>query len=266
MSFCEEQLEMKMSQDKGRTKAAQANERSDTAALPKAEKSPPFPELPAKMLIAIDGWAQSGKNSAGEKVAEYLGGVLVDSGRFYRAITKACADSGVDIGNADAVTAYVRKATLDVRLERVAGVVDEAQVAVNGQWFTKEELKPLGLQTSLVAAVPVVRSVVNSTLRMCESYGRVVMLGRDIGGAVFPATPYKFFLDATEEVREQRHMQSTNTHGAKQRDIYDASRVVFTEHSLLIDTSKLSVEEVCGVILVEVFWRAQQETGNKGSP
>lgn len=250
---------MKMNQGNRRTEPSEPKERSGEVELAKTEKGLPFPELPAKMLIAIDGWAQSGKNSAGEKVAEYLGGVLVDSGRFYRAITKACADSGVDIGNADAVTAYVRKATLDVRLARVVGAVDEAQVAVNGQWFTNEELKPLGLQTSLVAAVPEVRSVVNLALRMCESYGRVVMLGRDIGGTVFPATPYKFFLDATEEVREQRHMQSTNTHGAKQRDIYDASRVVFTENSLLIDTSKLSVEEVCGVILVEVFWRASQQ-------
>lgn len=225
----------------------------------------PFPELPGAMIIAIDGWAQSGKNSTGEKVAEYLGGVLVDSGRFYRAITKACLDSGVDIGNGDEVVALVRKATLDVRMARTIGVVDEAQVAVNGHWFTKEELKPVGLQTSFVAAVPEVRDVVNSALRMFESYGRVVMLGRDIGGTVFPATPYKFFLDATEEVREQRHMKSANTHGAKQRDIYDASRVVFTESSLLIDTSKLSVEEVCGVILAKVFWRASQDKTDERS-
>ena len=228
-----------------------------TVPASKRKKTLPFPELPGTMLIAIDGWAQTGKNSAGEKVAEYLGGALVDSGRFYRAITKACRNSGVDIGNADAVATFARKATFDVRLAREVGVVDEAQVAVNGRWFTKEELKPLGLQTSLVAAIPQVREVVNSALRMCESYGRVVMLGRDIGGAVFPSTPYKFFLDATEEVREQRHFESTNTYGAKKRDIYDASRVVFMENSLLIDTSKLSVEEVCGVILVEVFWRAQ---------
>jgi len=46
-------------------------------------------------------------------------------------------------------------------------------------------LKLLGLQVPLVAAVPVVRNLVNATLRMCECYGRVVMLGRDIGGVIF---------------------------------------------------------------------------------
>ena len=92
--------------------------------------------------------------------------------------------------------------------------------------------------------------------QLCECYGRVVMLGRDIAGVVFPGTPYKFFLDATEEVREQRHVKSTNARGAKKRDIYDQSRVIFTEDSLMIDTSKLEPGEVSGIILVEVFWRA----------
>jgi cytidylate kinase len=246
---------MEIKQTKSRpNREPDQNEKSGSN--PAGKSALPFPELGERIVIAIDGWAQTGKNSAGEKVAEYLGGVLVDSGRFYRAITKACLDGGVTIGDADAVTAYVRKATLDVRLARVVGVVDEAQVAVNGCWFTKEELKPLGLQTSLVAAVPQVREVVNSALRMCESYGRVVMLGRDIGGKVFPATPYKFFLDATEEVREQRHFQSTKSFGAKKRDLYDASNVMFSEDALIIDTSRITPEKVCGIILVEMFWRS----------
>jgi hypothetical protein len=84
----------------------------------------------------------------------------------------------------------------------------------------------------------------------------VVMLGRDIAGVVFPHTPFKFFLDATEEVREQRHVKSTNARGAKKRDLYDQSRVIFMEDSLMIDTSKLEPGEVSGIILVEVIWRA----------
>ena len=37
---------------------------SDEIALPKVGDGLPFPELPAKMIVAIDGWAQSGKISA----------------------------------------------------------------------------------------------------------------------------------------------------------------------------------------------------------
>ena len=234
-----------------------AAKQTEDASLPK--RTDPFPELPTKMIIAIDGWAHSGKNTAGELVARHLGGVLVDSGRFYRALTRACLQAEVDINNGDEVVAWCKRVALDVRLANEGGTAEEAQVAVNGRWFTKDELKQVGLQTSLVAAVPEVRKLVNTTLRLCECYGRVVMLGRDIAGVVFPHTPFKFFLDATEEVREQRHVKSTNARGAKKRDIYDQSRVIFTEDSLMIDTSKLEPGEVSGVILVEVFWRASAQ-------
>src|SRR5262249_35182193 len=100
----------------------------------------PFPELPAQMLIAIDGWAQTGKNSAGEIVAEQLGAVLVDSGRFYRAVAKACLGDNVNISNPATVEGWCRGVALDVRLARDGCRVEEAHVAVNGSWFGKEEL------------------------------------------------------------------------------------------------------------------------------
>jgi cytidylate kinase len=226
----------------------------------------PFPDVPATMVIAIDGWAQTGKNTTGALVAQYLGGVLVDSGRFYRAVTRACIEAGLNIHDHDAVTSWLKSATVDVHLARDGGDVSEAQVAINGKRFIKEDLKDLGLQVSAVAAIPAVRELVNERLRACEALGRVVMLGRDIGGHVFPQTPYKFFLDATEEVREQRHVKSTNKRGAVQRDTYDANNVMFTDDSLLIDTSRLEPERVCGVILVEVFWRAEQLKNKPAEP
>jgi cytidylate kinase len=248
---------MEIKHTKGSSKGSGEQEQnSERLAAVNVSREIPFPELPEKMIVAIDGWAQTGKNTSGELVARHLGGVLVDSGRFYRALTAACLEAGVDIGNHEAVSSWCKKAALDVRLAEEGGVAEEAQVAVNGRWFTKEELKQVGLQTSLVAAVPDVRELVNTTLRLCECYGRVVMLGRDIAGVVFPHTPFKFFLDATEEVREQRHVKSTNARGAKKRDIYDQSRVIFTEDSLMIDTSKLEPGEVSGIILVEVFWQS----------
>ena len=252
---------MKMNQKTSGTKTTNnpptdTGQKSEDISLPKPDEGLPFPALPTRMVVAIDGWAQSGKNTSGELVAEHIGGVLVDSGRFYRALTRGCMESNVDINNPKAVVAWCKGVAMDVRLAREGCRVDEAQVAVNSRWFTKEELKKVGLQTSLVAAIPYVREVVNTALRMCECYGRVVMLGRDIAGVVFPHTPFKFFLDATEEVREQRHVKSTNARGAKKRDIYDQSRVIFTEDSLMIDTSKLEPGEVSGIILVEVFWRA----------
>ena len=227
---------------------------------PKASASPsenlPFPDVPDKLVIAIDGWAQTGKNTTGALVAEYLGGVLVDSGRFYRALTLGCMEAGLQPFDQPAVAEWCKLAVIDVRLAKEDGTVPEAQVAVNGRCFTKAELAHLGLRVCAVASIPEVRAIVKACLRDCESLGRVVMLGRDIGGEIFPETPFKFFLNATEEVREQRHFQSTGEMGSVKRDLYDASNVMFSEDALMIDTSRITPEKVCGLILVEVFWRS----------
>lgn len=228
----------------------------DEIKLPKLSIGLPFPQLPRRMIVAIDGWAQTGKNTTGELVADSIGGVLVDSGRFYRGITKACMEAGVNLRSKEEIAKFCRGVTLDVCFGIEGGKVAEAQVSVNGRKFSKEDLRNFGSQTTKVASVFKVRELVNSTLRLCDCYGRVVMLGRDIGGVVFPNTPFKFFLDAPEYIREERHIKTTNSEGAIERDLEDKSRVIFADNALMIDTGKLVPEEVRGIILVEVFWRA----------
>jgi cytidylate kinase len=238
-----------------------------TKALPKQQAEtfseleplpPAFNQLPAKLIVAIDGWAQSGKNTAGELVAKQIGGVLVDSGRFYRALTKASLDAGYDLRDSQIITSFCRTANLAIRLVREGGKVAEVAVSVNGHCYTKEELNRVGLETSQVARIREVRDIVNNGLRLCQRYGRVVMLGRDIGGVVFPYTPYKFFLDASEKIREQRHRQTTQTSGAAKRDRNDASQVVFAENALLIDTGMTCPEEVRGIIVMDLLWRTAE--------
>lgn len=109
--------------------------------------------LPRKVVVAIDGWARSGKNTAGEEVCKALNGVLVDSGRFYRAVTKACLNGNVNLESEEAVSQFCRSAVLDIRTREEKGQATEVEVAVNGCWFTQEELSPLNLEVSKVARV-----------------------------------------------------------------------------------------------------------------
>jgi len=219
----------------------------------------PCHELPKQMIVAIDGWAQTGKNTSGELVAEAIDGVLVDSGRFYRAMTQACLNAAVDLGNPAAVIRFCRETTIEVRLGRDGGKVDEALVGVNGEWFGKAELQRVGAETPKVARLPAVREVVNAALRLCAGHGRVVMLGRDIGGVVFPETPFKYFLDAAEDIREQRHLRSTQTQGAVQRDRQDQKQTAFAVDALLIDTGKLEPAEVRAVIMHSLLCRTAEQ-------
>ena len=113
----------------------------------------PYPSLPTKLVVAIDGWAHSGKNTTGELVAEAIQGVLVDSGRFYRAFTRACIDRGINLDAEEKVAEFCWNSSLDCRLLHDGGRVMELQVAIGGRWFTKEDLNWVANDTSKVARV-----------------------------------------------------------------------------------------------------------------
>lgn len=216
--------------------------------------------LPRKMVVAIDGWAHSGKNTAGEEICKALNAVLVDSGRFYRAVTKACIKVRVNLENEEEVSQFCRSAVLDIRTRREKGQAAEIEVAVNGYWFTKEELSPLNLEVSKVARVRAVREIVNEALHKSERWGRVVMLGRDIGSVVCPKTPFKFFLYASEEVREQRHFASNGQLGAVERDLMDQQHLQVCKGASKINTGLFPPHRVRYAILFDLWVKLLLET------
>jgi cytidylate kinase len=225
-----------------------------------SERTPlvPHHNLPKQMIVAIDGTAQSGKSTVAEIIAQAVGGVVVDSDRIYRALTLACLNAGVPLNDTERVKAFFYEITLIIRLGWDGGKAKEALPFVDGRLFSKGELKAVAAETWKVAAVAEIRKAVLSALRSCAIFGRVVMLGQNIGGAVFPKTPYKFFLDAPIDVREARHQHEFGYPGAAQRDSRDDQRILFPDDGLLIEGGSLNPEEVSGIILVEVFWRADE--------
>jgi cytidylate kinase len=79
------------------------------------------------------------------------------------------------------------------------------------------------------------------------------MEGRDIGSAVFPETPYKFYIDASPEVRAQRRAKQGLQDSIAQRDKVDSSRraspLVIAEDAHVIDSSHLTVDGVVGELV-----------------
>ena len=79
------------------------------------------------------------------------------------------------------------------------------------------------------------------------------MEGRDIGSVVFPDTPYKFYVDATEEVRQQRRAAQGLTDQISQRDKADSQRksspLKVPDGAQVIDSSEMSLEEVVAEIV-----------------
>ena len=79
------------------------------------------------------------------------------------------------------------------------------------------------------------------------------MEGRDIGSVVFPDTPYKFYIDASPDVRLRRREAQGQQDQIAARDRADSSRrnspLIIAEDALVIDSSNLTIEGVVGEII-----------------
>lgn len=204
-------------------------------------------ELPRKMLVAVDGCSQSGKFAVGELVAYEIDAQLVDSGRFYRAITRACLDAKTNLDDETAVARFCESSLIDVRFQNEGGLVNEAQIAIDQRWYTKDDLKSLEDEVSNVAKVCKLRDLVNYHLRRCENGERVVIVGRDIGTFVFPDTPFKFILDAPRQMHGQRNPVTAGVWGTLGQN--QIAEVVVRGGAMVIANGSTLPVEDCGEIV-----------------
>ncbi|MGB8463986.1 MAG: (d)CMP kinase, partial [Terrimicrobiaceae bacterium] len=153
-----------------------------------------------KTVVAIDGPAASGKSSVAREISSRLGYSYVDSGAFYRAMTWWILDRNADPTSADEVTALVAESRLESGFEE-----NDAFLRIDGVDATPHlRDHEVNRSVSPVSLVPAVRESLTSHLRDLASRRDVVVEGRDIGSIVFPDTPFKFYIDASQKVRQQR--------------------------------------------------------------
>lgn len=194
--------------------------------------------------IAIDGPAASGKSTVARRLAEQLGLIMVNSGAMYRAVTWEVVRQGVDPREAEAIVSLLGRMDLE------CGVRDGHSIITVGGVDPGEALRSdeVHAAVSAVAAVPEVREVLVAKQRELLRLGDLVMEGRDIGSVVFPETPYKFYIDASEEVRAQRRAAEGQTDEVGERDRQDARRktspLVIPDGAQVIDSSEIRVDEV----------------------
>ena len=201
-------------------------------------------------VIAIDGPAASGKSSVSRRLAKRLGFAYVNSGSMYRAVTWEVLRQGTDTTSA----ADVADALSGSEIACGIGEDGESFIRINGR-VPDEALRDsrVNLHVSLVAAVPVVRNLVSARLRALAGDRDVVMEGRDIGSAVFPETPFKFYLDASPEIRRRRRAAEGQSDEIEARDKMDSSRkaapLVVAGDARVLDTSHLTLDGVVDAIL-----------------
>jgi cytidylate kinase len=203
----------------------------------------------AHRIIAIDGPAASGKSSVARALARRLNFVYVNSGEMYRAITWHLLEQGIDPKDADQIAQAVESASITSDLRN-----NESHVRVDNADPTPHLRDDrVNIAVSAVSAVPQVRHCVDGKMHSYAQDHDLVVEGRDIGSVVFPDTPYKFYIDASPEVRSRRRAAEGQRDEIAARDRADSLRaaapLVTAKDAEVIDSSTMTIDDVVNEIV-----------------
>ena len=216
------------------------------------------------MLIAIDGTAGTGKSTVGKAVAAKLGYGFLSTGEMYRALAYKVFEKNIVPEDHDAVLTTARA----LRFTFVRQPDATLKMYVDGDYLgDKLHLEEVGNVASRVSTNGEARRVLTEKMRAVGEDGGVVMEGRDVGTVVFPDAEMKFYLDASAAERAKRRVLQLKASGGKadydqilklieERDWRDSHRAVSplkpAEDAVIIDTSKLNLQQVTDAVLEKI--------------
>jgi cytidylate kinase len=193
----------------------------------------------ARMIIAVDGPAASGKGTIARALAEFYGLPHLDTGLLYRAVGMAVLEAGGDPASPDDALAAARG---------LASALDDPGL----------KSEAAGKAASLVSAHPAVRAeLLDRQKHFAAQPGGAVLDGRDIGTVIAPHADAKLFVTARPDVRAARrhgelermgltvHLNAV-LHDIRSRDERDSARAAaplrMADDAVLLDTSALSID------------------------
>ena len=203
--------------------------------------------------IAIDGTAASGKGTLAKNLAKKYDFVHLDTGLLYRKVASEL---------------IVKKKHTSTNLVRYSF---EIARNLNFRDLKKENLRSeeTAKIASLIATYPKLREILNLkqkefVIKNKTKFPGCVLDGRDIGTKILPNADFKFFIDASIDVRAKRRLLEKNISflhendekcmllslikELKERDRLDRSRttspLVPADDAHVIDTSFINADEL----------------------
>ena len=197
----------------------------------------------ARLIIAIDGRAGSGKGTIAKLLASKFGLTHCETSLFYRTLALEVLKSSQNMPKDDIIALSAQN----------------LHIASSPELYTPEVTE----MASIIAAIPEVRKNLNKPQKeFLQNNNRVVMEGRDICTVIAPDADLKLFVTADITTRaERRYKQMNGTVPLEQikadlvaRDLRDSSRKAAplekTHDAVEIDTTHQTPEEIIEKILV----------------
>ncbi len=212
------------------------------------------------ITIAVDGPSGSGKSTVTDIVAKKLNILHLNTGALYRAIGLYALDNNLDPNDEKSIISNLDKINIKIKF------VDGEQRVIMNDIDVTNRLYSLEVSNacSITSAYKFVRDKILDIQRDVAKEHSCIMEGRDITSHVLPNAKYKFYIDASPEIRAKRRMNDEKNTTKElnydevlsqiiERDRRDKERtlcpLVLVDDAVYINTDNLTIDEVVDKIL-----------------
>ena len=203
--------------------------------------------------VTVDGPSGSGKSTVCKLISNILNIEYLDTGSMYRSLAYFCLKENVNLEDEQEVMQVLN--SLDITFE-------SSKIKVNGEFLNdKIRTNDVSMAASKVSTYYSVREKLVEIQRQIASDKAIILDGRDAGTNILKNADYKFYLDASPEVRAKRRFDEQKDHSSyetilkdiKLRDEQDKNRKYAplrrAEDAVLINSDDMSIDEVVEKII-----------------
>ncbi|MDR2681445.1 MAG: (d)CMP kinase [Holosporaceae bacterium] len=213
-----------------------------------------------KPVVAVDGYASSGKGTIARMLAQKFNFAYLDSGILYRMFAYLQLESlrgSENFENLQNINENLKNGTLwEISVHDLLAMKNKISENV----LRSDTVSNATISTSKLSAV---RNVITKFIREFaadpgKNFAGSVIDGRDIGTVAIPNATCKIFMTADPKIRAKRRFDELKTKNCnvtfeevyenmKNRDLQDSTRdtapLTFNDDYIIVDTSNETVEE-----------------------
>lgn len=203
--------------------------------------------------ITVDGPSGSGKSTVCKIISNILNIEYLDTGSMYRSLAYFCLKKNINLEDEEEVMHVLNN--LEITFE-------SSKIKVNGEFLgDKIRTNDVSMAASKVSTYYSVRERLVEIQRQIASNKAIIIDGRDAGTNILKNADYKFYLDASPEVRAKRRFNEQKDDSSyetilkdiKLRDEQDKNRkyapLKRAEDAVYINSDDMNIDEVVEKII-----------------